>query len=42
MKQLLTNALDDIKDFCAKAGLEIEKIEAAKKFRMHLVARKVS
>nr|MCR5102050.1 SAM-dependent methyltransferase [Butyrivibrio sp.] len=33
--------LDEIGDFCRAAGLKIEKLESAKKFRMHLVARKV-
>ncbi len=32
--------LDEIKAFCDKSGLKIEKLESAKKFRMHLVARK--
>ncbi len=33
-------SLEEIKEFCDKAGLKIEKLERAKKFRMHLVARK--
>lgn len=32
--------LDEIRTFCGNAGLEIEKLEAAKKFRLHLAARK--
>lgn len=34
-------SLDEIKVFCNRAGLKIEKLERAKKFRLHLVARKV-
>jgi hypothetical protein len=33
-------SLDEIKELSNNAGLNIEKLEAAKKFRMHLVARK--
>lgn len=33
-------SLDEIRSFCDCAGLKIEKLEAGKKFRMHLVARK--
>ena len=33
-------SLDEIKQFCKWAGLKIEKLERAKKFRLHLVARK--
>ena len=33
-------SLDEIKEFCKKSALKVEKLEAAKKFRMHLVARK--
>jgi ubiquinone/menaquinone biosynthesis C-methylase UbiE len=33
-------SLDEIKAFCDNSGLKIEKLERAKKFRMHLVARK--
>ena len=33
-------SLDEIRCFCDCAGLKIEKLEAGKKFRMHLVARK--
>ncbi|SHJ25597.1 class I SAM-dependent methyltransferase [Pseudobutyrivibrio xylanivorans] len=33
-------SLDEIKEFCKNAGVNIEKLEAAKKFRMYLVARK--
>ena len=31
-------SLDQIKAFCDNSGLRIEKLEAAKKFRLHLVA----
>ncbi len=34
-------SLDEIKKFCKTAGLKIEKLEKAKKFRLHLVARKI-
>lgn len=34
-------SLDEIREFCKKAGLKIEKLERAKKFRLHLVARKL-
>ena len=33
-------SLKEIQAFCDKAGLKVEKLKAAKKFRMHLVARK--
>ncbi|MBR6146805.1 MAG: methyltransferase domain-containing protein [Lachnospiraceae bacterium] len=33
-------SLDEIKVFCNRAGFKIEKLERAKKFRLHLVARK--
>ena len=33
-------SLKEIKDFCEKAGLKPEKLESARKFRLHLVARK--
>ena len=33
-------SLGQIRDFCDNCGLYIEKLEAARKFRMHLVARK--
>ncbi len=33
-------SLDEIRRFCDCSGLKIEKLEAGKKFRMHLVARK--
>lgn len=33
-------SLDQIKAFCDNSGLMIEKLEAAKKFRLHLVAEK--
>ena len=32
--------LDEVRDFCEKAGLRVEKLRRAKKFRLHLVARK--
>ncbi len=32
--------LNEIKEFCSRANLEVEKLEAARKFRMHLVAKK--
>ncbi len=35
-------SLDEIKVFCNNADLKIETLEACKKFRMHLVARKIS
>ena len=33
-------SLDKVREFCEKAGLFVEKLERAKKFRLHLVARK--
>ncbi len=33
-------SLDEIREFCRRSGLKAEKIEKAKKFRPHLVARK--
>ena len=33
-------SLEQIKQFCDSCGLSVEKLEAAKKFRMHLVAKK--
>jgi ubiquinone/menaquinone biosynthesis C-methylase UbiE len=33
-------SLDEIKVFCNRAGLKIEKLERSPKFRLHLVARK--
>ena len=33
-------SLRQIREFCDNCGLSVEKLEAAKKFRMHLVARK--
>lgn len=33
-------SLAQIKEFCIKAGLKVEKLGRAKKFRLHLVARK--
>ncbi len=33
-------SLSRIKEFCTRAGLKIEKLGRAKKFRLHLVARK--
>ncbi len=35
-------SLDEVRAFCNAAGLKIEKLERAKKFRLHLVARKVA
>ena len=32
--------LDEVRGFCQKANLRVEKLEPAKKFRLHLVARK--
>lgn len=32
--------MDEIRAFCGKAGLSVEKLEKAKRFRLHLVARK--
>ena len=34
-------SLDEIRKFCGKSGLQIELLEQAKKFRLHLVARKL-
>ena len=33
-------SLNEIQNFCDNAGLKVEKLERAKKFRLHLVARK--
>lgn len=33
-------SLDEVKEFCDRAGLKTEKLERAKKYRLHLVARK--
>jgi len=33
-------SLDEIQSFCDNSGLVVEKLQSAKKFRMHLVARK--
>ena len=33
-------SLDEVRGFCGKSGLRVEKIERGKKFRLHLVARK--
>ena len=33
-------SLSQIRGFCDTCGLKVEKLEAAKKFRMHLVASK--
>ncbi len=33
-------SLDEIKAFCKQSGLKIERLERARKFRLHLVARK--
>lgn len=35
-------SLEQIRAFCDSCGLYVEKLEAARKFRMHLVARKES
>ncbi len=35
-------SLDEVRAFCDAAGLKIEKLERAKKFRLHLVARKAT
>ena len=32
---------DYLKEYCDKAGLQIELLESAKKARLHLVARKI-
>ncbi len=32
--------MDEFRSFCRKAGLSVEKLEKAKRFRLHLVARK--
>lgn len=34
------SSMDEVRAYCSNAGLRIEKLEAQKKFRMHLVARK--
>ena len=34
-------SLDEVKNFCDKAGLKIELLKRGKKFRLHLVARKL-
>ena len=34
------HSLDEMRVFCKRSGLKIEKLERARKFRMHLVARK--
>ena len=34
-------SLDEVKKFCDKAGLKIELLKRGKKFRLHLVARKL-
>jgi ubiquinone/menaquinone biosynthesis C-methylase UbiE len=33
-------SLDEVRGFCGKSGLRVEKLERGKKFRLHLVARK--
>ena len=33
-------SLDEVRDFCRKSSLQVEKLESGKKFRLHLVARK--
>ncbi len=35
-----SHTVDEFRGFCEKAGLKVEKLEKAKKFRLHLVARK--
>lgn len=35
------HSLDEIRCFCRNSGLRIEKLEAAKKFRLHLVASSI-
>ena len=32
--------MEQVREFCGNAGLRVEKLEKARKFRMHLVARK--
>ena len=32
-------SLNEIKCFCQNSGLKVEKLEAARKFRLHLAAR---
>ena len=32
-------SLDEVRTFCEKAGLKVEKLDRGKKFRLHLVAR---
>ena len=34
------SSLDEVRSFCKNAKLKVEKLKAAKKFRLHLVARK--
>jgi len=34
------SSLDEVREYCTKAGLKVEKLEAQKKLRLHLVARK--
>lgn len=34
-------SLDEVKEFCGKSGLQVEKLERGRKFRLHLKARKV-
>ena len=33
-------SLDEVRGFCRQSGLQVEKLESGKKFRLHLVARK--
>ena len=35
-------SLDEVRAFCNVAGLKVEKLERAKKLRLHLVARKAT
>jgi hypothetical protein len=34
------SSLDEVRTYCNNAKLKVEKLKAAKKFRLHLVARK--
>jgi len=34
-------SLDEIRGFCDTAGLKVEKLNRARKMRLHLVARKI-
>jgi len=33
-------SLNEVRDFCRKSNLQVEKLESGKIFRLHLVARK--